>query len=83
MTQPTSNDPPRASRLIDNRVAVFVMLFCVTGFLGIPVLCASRGFTRTEKILWSAIVTVYTCVLIAITTAIVWWSYNNIREAFA
>lgn len=79
--QQTPPDPPQKPRLLDNRAAIFVMLFCVTGFLGIPVLCASRGFTRTEKLVWSVVVTLYTCVLIAITAAIVWWSYTSIRDA--
>lgn len=83
-----SNEPARelendsqATKLINNRIAIFLMLFCVTGFLGIPFLCKSKAFTRTEKLVWSIVVTVYTCVLIAITVAIVKWSYTNISQA--
>ncbi len=79
--QPPQVHPPKAGRLVDNRAAVLLMLFCVTGFLGIPVLYASRGFSRNEKIIWSVVVTIYTLILIAITVWIVWWSYTNIRDA--
>lgn len=69
----SSSSDESKTKLINNRVAIFCMLFCVTGFLGIPVLCYSEAFTKTEKIIWSIVVTIYTCILIAITAWIVYW----------
>lgn len=73
--------PNKLLHLMNNRGAVFLMLFCVTGFLGLPFLFKSSAFTTTEKIIWSVVVTAYTCVLLWITGAIVLWSYNSIRES--
>lgn len=61
---------------------MFLMLFCVTGFLGIPFLWKSQVFSQIEKIAWSLVVTIYTLALMGLTGAIVWWTYRNICEAF-
>ena len=76
-----SAQPNKLLQLMNNRSAMFLMLFCVTGFLGIPFLCKSSAFSTTEKIIWSIVVTIYTCILLWITGAIVWWSYNSILES--
>lgn len=68
------------SRLLNSRGLMFAMLFCVTGFLGIPFLWKSEAFSRAEKIVWSLIVIVYTSILIWITASIVMWSYRSIRD---
>jgi hypothetical protein len=68
-----------AGRLLNNRPAIFLLLFCVTGFLGLPLLWKSNAFSTKEKVVWSVINTLYTCILIGLTAAIVWWSYSNIR----
>lgn len=79
---PEKSAPPnKLVQLMNNRGAMFLMLFCVTGFLGIPFLCKSSAFTTAEKIIWSIVVTIYTCILLWITGAIVLWSYNSIRES--
>lgn len=77
-TGDSSNMPAKVdtSKLINNRVAIFCMLFCVTGFLGIPLLCYSQAFSTREKIVWSIVVTVYTLILIGITAAIVYWALS-------
>ncbi len=75
--------PQTAGRLLNNRPTIFLLLFCVMGFLGIPLLVKSEAFSRREKVVWSLIVTIYTCLLIWGTAAIVWWSYSNIRDAMA
>ncbi|MEO8271285.1 MAG: hypothetical protein ABI557_16305 [Aureliella sp.] len=66
--------------LIDSRPAMLGMLFGVTGFLGIPFLWMSEGFSRTEKIVWSIVVTIYTLILIGVAVAICWWSYTQITQ---
>lgn len=64
---------PRSSpRRIDNRGVIFLMLFRVTVFLGIPVLYQSRAFSATKKWVESMVVTIYTSGLSAITAGIVY-----------
>lgn len=97
MTEPpiAQNDPPEgisgtraagrpsnAGRLLHNRPAMLALLFFVTGFLGLPFLWKSRAFSANEKIVWSIVVTIYTCLLLLATAAIVWWSYSTIRDTF-
>jgi hypothetical protein len=72
--------PPRNNSLrvlIDNPWAVLILLFAVTGFLGIPVLWMSRGFTTTMKVVLSIVVTIYTLALIGCTVAILWWAWSK------
>ena len=84
MTEPISsatNEDSKLSqkdKLLRSRGLILAMLFGVTGFLGIPVLCMSPSFSRTEKVVWSIVVTIYTSVLIAITGGIIWWSLSRI-----
>ncbi len=66
--------------ILANRWAILSLLFFVTAALGLPLLWISPAFTRSEKWLWSVVITVYTIILIAITALIVWWSYNRIAE---
>lgn len=86
----TAGPPPvalvpasRLSQLLNSRAAILGLLFCVTGFLGIPFLWKSPKFSRTEKIVWSVVVTIYTLALIAIAAAICWWSYTQISQLLA
>ena len=83
--QPGKQQPYRGPRskwraLIDSRPAMFGLLFGVTGFLGIPFLWMSEKFSRTEKIVWSIVVTIYTLILIGAAVAICWWSYTQIIQ---
>ncbi|MFN3193480.1 MAG: hypothetical protein ACE361_23410 [Aureliella sp.] len=80
-----AEEKPKRSgkKVLDNRLAIFLMLFCVTGFLGIPVLCMSPAFSRSEKVIWSIVVTIYTCILIAITAWIVWYVYSMYVDLYS
>lgn len=80
--------PPAAPRtpkpgLLENRSALFVLMFCVMGFLAIPLIFKSPAFSTAEKWFWSVVVTLYTCVLIAITVIIVRWSWQTISQSLA
>lgn len=78
--------PPKRSGLreaVDNPWVVLALLFFVMGFLGLPILWASRGFSRTTKVWLSLVVIVYTLVLIGCTGAVIWWSYRSIQESLA
>ncbi len=75
---------PRKSKgsfVLENRLAMFGLLFCVTGFLGLPFLWMSHRFSHTEKIVWSIIVTIYTFILLGLTAAVCWWSYSQISQS--
>ncbi|MCE3016113.1 MAG: hypothetical protein ACK56W_02370 [Pirellula sp.] len=81
LTEPVSPAPKKSEPLLDRqttRIVMFVVLFGVTGFLGLPALWISKSFTPSEKIFWSIINTIYTLILIGITAAICWWSYRQI-----
>ncbi len=71
----------KMSFILDNRLAMFGMLFCVTGFLGIPFLWMSQRFSHMEKVVWSVVVTVYTLILLGLTAAVCWWSYSQISHS--
>ncbi len=66
--------------LLDNRPAILALLFLVTGLFGIPLLWISDRFSRTEKIVWSIVVTLYTLLLIGATIAICWWVYLQVSQ---
>ena len=75
---PYSNSPP-----FPCFCPMFGMLFCVTGFLGLPFLWMSPKFSDSEKMVWSVVVVIYTLILIGITMAICWWSYSQISQILA
>lgn len=64
--------------LLSNRRAILVLLWGVTGFLGLPLLWLSSKFTPAEKLLYSVLVTIYSLFLIGIAVGIVWWAYLRI-----
>lgn len=68
------------SGLLNNRPGILVLLFFVTGILGLPLLWLSDSFSRTEKIVWSIVVTLYTLLLLGATLAIGWWVYAQISQ---
>ena len=79
-TSDTPSAPRRDTSLraaIDNPYAVLALLFFVTGFLGIPILLMSRGFTPAMKVVWSIIVTIYTLILIGCTVGVLWWAWKH------
>jgi hypothetical protein len=64
--------------LLGNRKALLVLLWGVTGFLGLPLLWISPKFSVTEKLLYSVLITFYSLFLIGMATGIVWWAYLRI-----
>jgi hypothetical protein len=69
------------SGILENRKAIIVMLFGITGVLGLPLLWISPKFSANEKLIYSVAVTFYTAVLIGIAVAAVWWAYSRIMGA--
>ena len=75
---PAPSSTTNANPLLHNRMAVFAMLFLVTGVLGIPLLWMNKNFSNSERIFWAIVVTIYTALLIFIAAAIVMWSWRQI-----
>ena len=77
-------DEPRENQLVvlaNNPLLLLSLLFLVTGFLGIPLIFYSTRMSMWQKLVLSLVVTVYTCVLIWGTYAIVMWSWGRIAES--
>jgi len=68
-------------RVTHSRLAVLGVLFLMTGFLGLPLLWMNPRFSNMERWLWAVIVTIYTCILIALAGWIVMWSWNSISNS--
>lgn len=64
--------------LLGNRRALLVLLWGVTGFLGLPLLWISPKFSALEKLIYSVLLTIYSLFLIGMATGIVWWAYLRI-----
>lgn len=72
--------PDWLAPVANSRAAVLGILFFVTGVLGLPLLWVSSRFTRTQKIVLSVVVTIYTAALIAGTYAVLAWSWSVIQQ---
>jgi len=68
-------------RMLSNRRLILLILFCVTGAIGLPLLWISSGFSKTEKVLWSLANLVYTLALIALCIAICMWAYARVLQS--
>lgn len=75
---PQTNPATGANPLLHSRWAVLAMLFLVTGALGVPLLWMNPNFSKTERIFWAIIVSIYTALLIFTAGAIVMWSFRQI-----
>jgi hypothetical protein len=60
---------------------VLLLLFLVTGFLGLPLLWMSRGFSPRMKVVWSIVNTIYTLLLIGCTVGILWWAWSKAMQS--
>lgn len=67
------------SQGLQNRLTVLVILFFVTGALGLPLLWVNRRFSIREQMIWSLVVTLYTALLIWGVAKICWWSYQQFQ----
>lgn len=72
--------PDLLQQILRSRLLLFVMLFGVTGFLGLPIFWMSPSFSKLEKWVWSIINVLYTCALIWICVLICWWAYDQITN---
>lgn len=74
------NSRPRSEweQLVSNRKVILLMLFFVTGALGLPLLWLSPAFNATEKVAWSLVNILYTLMLIGLCLAICFWAYSQV-----
>jgi uncharacterized membrane protein len=80
VTSKQSQPRSKWEQLLSNRRSILLMLFCVTGFLGLPLLWMSHAFSNTEKVVWSILNSLYTLALIGICVGICYWSYTQITQ---
>lgn len=76
-----SPESGQASQLLQQKWAVLLVLFTVTGFLGIPLLWMNKRFSEFERIAWAVVVTGYTTALIWVAVKICLWSWARITGA--
>jgi heme/copper-type cytochrome/quinol oxidase subunit 4 len=69
--------------LVSSRPYVLIILFAVTGVLGLPLLFMSPAFSRSGKVFWAIVVTVYTALLIWVTVVICLWAYHEISDVMS
>lgn len=88
MTPTGTSGPPRPSQgrsqwaqILSSRKTILLLLFCATGFLGLPLLWMSHAFTMSEKVIISALNILYTCALIGVAAWACYWCYQRIQEA--
>jgi hypothetical protein len=77
----SSSNQAGSGGILQSRKGLLVLLFGVTGVLGVPLLWVSPSFSKSEKVLYSLLVTVYTLVLVAVACGILWWAYLRITGA--
>jgi hypothetical protein len=76
--QRTSRPRSEWEQLVSNRKVILLMLFFVTGALGLPLLWLSPAFNATEKVAWSLLNLLYTLMLIGLCVAICYWAYSQV-----
>lgn len=88
MSGPRATPLPQPSRgrsqwekVLSSRRTILLILFGMTGFLGLPLLWLSQAFTVGEKVLWSALNTIYTLILIGIAIGVCYWCYLRFQDA--
>jgi hypothetical protein len=82
LMQSESPEKPPPKDAIDKPWMVLLVLFGVTGCLGIPLLFMSRGFTNTSRILWSLVSILYTALLLWGFVLIMQWCWGRLEPVF-
>lgn len=66
---------------LDNWWSLLLLLFCVTGICGLPLIFASKAYKKPGKVVLSVVVTVYTFILCWAVFQIMMWSWRSIQQA--
>lgn len=77
----TANHQGLYQQVLHSRLAILATLFCATGFLGLPLLWMNPHFTTLQRWGWAIVVTIYTCIVIALAGWVVVWSWNSVSES--
>jgi hypothetical protein len=80
---PTSDKPTGGFRKYDTPLVILAFLFGVTAALGLPILWASRAFSRPMKVVISLVVTLYTIVILYLFYLVMAWCYTRIMDSLA
>jgi uncharacterized RDD family membrane protein YckC len=77
--KPATSPPPSsaARRALDNPWLMLLLLFLVTGALGLPLLWISRGFSTASKFVLSIVVVIYTVALLWAFWLFLVFMWNN------
>jgi hypothetical protein len=67
-------------KLLSSRKTILIILFGMTGVLGLPLLWISHVFTVGEKVLWTILNTLYTLMLIGLAAGVCYWCYLRFKE---
>lgn len=68
-------------KLLSSRKTILIILFGMTGVLGLPLLWISHVFTLGEKVLWTVLNTLYTLMLIGLAGGVCYWCYLRFKDA--
>jgi len=69
-------------RKLDRPWAILLVLFCVTGALGLPLVWYSSSLSKLNKFLLTILVSVYTALLLGGFSAIMVWVVQQIASVF-
>lgn len=81
VVNPISTSQAGSGGILQSRRGLLVLLFGVTGVLGLPLLWVSPSFSSAEKVLYSLLVSLYTFVLVGVAGGILWWAYLRVIGA--
>ena len=69
-------------RKLDKPWIILLLLFCVTGALGLPMLWFSKSISKPAKFVLTAVVLLYTIFLLTSFAALMAWCYHRIASTF-
>lgn len=68
-------------RALDKWWTILILLFCVTGILGLPILWVSKAYGPGMKALLSVIVTIYTGFLFWLVYLVIVFAYQSVADS--
>lgn len=85
MPGPLEESPPEENStgllsLLHKRWAILLLLFGVTGVLGLPLLWMSRAYRPFGKVILSIVVTIYTALLFLLVYLLLWHVWREAQS---
>lgn len=79
----TATQPPLPrQRVVDTRWFVLLVIFGALAGFGLPLLWYSRGFSRSSKVFWTIVVSLYTALVVWLIWIMLLWLSTMIRHEF-